>query len=197
MPLVIPMQITTVTGVTFPLVASVGDMSVDRLKQGMPAGVPPTQADTVGVSVTVVSQTGADGQPGTAGAAGASGGSSVVADFDGLFATDSTSEAVLKASLCNFGSLPSGMVTMTFTARGQTFGGAVGTWRLRLGGSDSSVDGTVLATLSITSATLDTISVSASFSNPNSTQVVKLTGVSSVNGLDTMLESVVCTFAQG
>ena len=197
MPLVIPMQITTVTGVTFPLVANVGDMSVDRLKQGMPAGVPPTQADTVGVSVTVVSQTGPDGKPGTSGAPGASGGSGITADFDGLFATDSTSEAVLKASLCNFGALPSGTVTMTFTARGQTFGGATGTWRLRLGGSDSAVDGTILASLSVTSSSLGTVSVSASFSNPNGNQVGKLTGASSVEGLDTELESVVCSFAQG
>ena len=197
MPLVIPMQIATVTGVTFPLVASVGDMSVDRLKQGMPAGVPPTQADTVGVSVTVVSQTGPDGQPGEAGAPGAGWAGSISADFDGLFATDSTSEAVLKASLCNFGGLPAGLITMTFTARGQSFGGAYGTWRVRLGGSDGSVDGTVLATLAITSSSLGNVSASASFANPNGMQVVKLTGLSSVTGLDTELESVVCTFAQG
>jgi hypothetical protein len=198
MPLVIPMQITTVTGVTFPLVANVGDMSVDRLKQGMPAGVPPTQADTVGVSVTVVSQTGPDGQPGDPGAPGASGGGSgATVDFDGLFATDSTSETVLKPSLCNFGALPSGMVTMVFTARGMTAGGATGTWNLRLGGSDTGVDGTVLATLSVTSSSLATVSASASFTNPNATQVVKLTGASSVEGLDAEIESVVCTFAQG
>lgn len=197
MPLVIPMQITTVTGVTFPLVANVGDLSVDRLKQGMPAGVPPTQADTVGVSVTVVSQTGPDGNPGGAGAPGGPGPGGIPADFDGLFATDATSESVLKTSLCNFGALPTGTITMTFTARGQTLGGATGTWRVRLGGTDGVVDGTILTSLSVTSSSFGTVSATATLTNPGGSQIVKLSGMSSVLGLDTELESVTCTFTQG
>ena len=196
MPLVIPMQITTVTGVTFPLVASVDEMSVDRLKAGMPAGVPASQIDTVGVTVTVVSQTGPAGAGGVAGAPGANTGG-VSADFDGLFATDSTSETVVKAVLCQFSNLPSGMVTLTLTARGLALGGATGTWKVRIGGTDGGADGTVLATLTATSSSMGNVSASASFTNPNTASVVKLTGVSSVTGLDTELESVVCSFVQG
>jgi hypothetical protein len=196
MPLVVPMRIETVTGVSFPLVAAVGEMSVDRLKQGLPQDLPATQAGTVGQTVTVVSQIGPGGATGAAGAPGANTGG-ISADFDGLVATDSATETVLKAALCAFGNLPSGMVTMAFTARGFTLGGATGTWKLRLGGTDGGVDGTVLATITVTSSSYATVSTSASFSNPNGNQVLKLTGMSSVLGLDTQLESVICTFVQG
>ena len=86
---------------------------------------------------------------------------------------------------------------MSFSARGMSFGGAAGTWRVRLGGTDSGTDGTVLATLSVTASSLATVATSATFSSPGGTQILKLTGTSSVEGLDTVLESVICTFSAG
>ena len=196
MPMVVPMRIETVTGVTFPLIAAVGEMSVDRLKQGLPQGVPDSQAGTVGQTVTVVSQTGPGGAAGVAGAPGANA-SGLGVDFDGMFATDSVSETVLKTTLFDFSRLPGGSVTMSLSARGLALGGATGTWKVRVGGTDRGVDGTVVATLSVTAGSLATVSSSPSFTNPGGTQIVKLTGASSVAGLDTELESVSCGIAQG
>lgn len=197
MPLVVPMRIETVTGVQFTLVAAVGEMNVDRLKEGLPQDVPSSQGGTVGQTITVVSQTGPAGRDGPAGIAGAAGIGGVAADFDGFFATDSVSETVLKTVLCALGSLPGGTLTMTLTARGLALGGATGTWKVRIGGTDGGVDGTVVATLSVTSGSLANVTASPSFTNPGGTQIVKLTGASSVGGLDTELESVVCSFVQG
>ena len=193
MSLVVPMQIETVDGVSFPLVAAVGDMNVDRLKQGLPQSIP-TQEEGDGVTITVVSQTGPAGAGGASGAPGASQGASLTVDF-GTLSTDTTSEAILDPGrIAHLEALPAGTLNVSLTGRGKALGGATGTFKLRLGGTDGGVDGTVLATLTITGSGYDTYSASGTVANPVAASLVKLTGYSSVTGLDAILESIVCVF---
>lgn len=194
MPIVAPMRVETVTGVSFDLVAGVNDMNVNRLNQGLPRTLP-TDARTVGVTVTVVSQSGADGRPGAQGAPGADGaGANLVVDFDGPYTTDLTSEAVLDPRTVNFVVLPAGTLTISVTGRGLAEGGATGTFRVRLGGTDGA-DGTVLATLTVTSSSWGTFTASGTLANPQSAQLVKLTGLSSTSGANVSLEGVSIAFS--
>jgi len=136
----------------FGFIASVGDMTVDLLKQGLANGVPATQNDVVGQTVKVVSQSGMDGQAGPAGAPGESGGiGSVTPNLDGLYVSDVASEVLFKEVLEDFSSLPSGTLAASFSAFARALDGATGTFRLRVGGTDGGVDGAVVATLTATS----------------------------------------------
>jgi hypothetical protein len=195
--LVVPLEIETVTGVVFPLVASVGEVSVDRLKAGLPTSQPATQSETVGTTITVVSQTGPAGPAGPQGAAASSSGVTLPVDFDGTFATDSTAEAVLSERLVSFAMLSSATITMSFSALCKALGGATGTWYVRLGGTDGAADGTLLGTLTVTSSSYVVATTSASLTNPLTSTRVKLTGRSSVTGLDTIAKAIVCTFQAG
>ena len=64
-------------------------------------------------------------------------------------------------------------------------GGATGTYRLRIGGTQGAVDGTILATLTTTQgaypSTPDTVTGS-SFSNPTAPRLIKVTGAASSAG---------------
>jgi hypothetical protein len=178
----------------FGFIASVGDVTVDVLKQGLPADLPATQGDVVGQTVTVVSQSGADGQAGPAGAPGADSGAAVEPNLDGLFATDTGNEDLHKQVLADFTRLPAGMLTLAFSAYARALGGATGTFRLRLGGTDGAVDGTLLATLTATSTSFQMLTTSASISNPTGRVLVKLTGQSNTLGLDAQVKSTVAIF---
>jgi hypothetical protein len=180
----------------FAFVASVGDMTVDLLKQGLANDVPATQGEIVGQTVTVVSQSGSDGQAGPAGAPGESGGSSadVQPDFDGLYATDAASESLFKEAIADFTVLPSGALTISFSAFARALGGSTGTFRLRVGGTDGVADGTILATLSATSSSFQMLTTSGSYTNPASRVLVKLTGQSSANGMDVQVKSTLARF---
>jgi hypothetical protein len=194
MPITMPMRIETVTGVTFDMVASVQDMSVNRMNEGLPK-VLPTQERTVGVTVTVVSQSGADGRPGAQGAPGANGaGANLTLDFDGPYTTDIGTESVLDPRTVNFALLPAGTLVMTVAGRGLAEGGATGTFRVRLGGTDAGVDGTILASLTVTASSWGTITASGTLTNPESNQLVKLSGLSSVAGLNVSLEGLSVSF---
>src|SRR5512145_2124423 len=160
MALILNVKGTTAQG-PFGFVANVGDLTVDLLKQGLPTGVPATQNEIVGQTVTVVSQSGMDGKAGPAGAPGESGGiSSVEPDLDGLYSTDAASEMLFKEVLEDFSVLPSGSLAIAFSAFARALGSATGTFRLRVGGTDGAADGAVVATLSVTSTSYQMVTAS-------------------------------------
>jgi hypothetical protein len=185
---------TSATG-PFGFIAGIGDVTVDLLKQGIDTGVPASQGDIVGQTITVVSQSGADGAAGAAGAPGESGGTSdVQPDFDGLYATDVAAESLLKEVIADFTVLASGPLAISFSAFARALDGATGTFRLRVGGSEGSADGTLLATLSVSSSSFQMLNTSGTYTNPMNRSLVKLTGQSSANGLDVQVKSTLARF---
>jgi hypothetical protein len=185
---------TSATG-PFGFIAGIGDVTVDMLKQGIDTGVPASQGDIVGQTITVVSQSGADGAAGAAGAPGESGGTSdVQPDFDGLYATDVAAESLLKEVIADFTVLASGPLAISFSAFARALDGATGTFRLRVGGSEGSADGTLLATLSVSSSSFQMLNTSGTYTNPMNRSLVKLTGQSSANGLDVQVKSTLARF---
>jgi hypothetical protein len=69
-----------------------------------------------------------------------------------------------------------------------------GTFRLRYGGTPDNADGTVLATMTTTSATYANASATASFSNPTGLQIVKVTAQNTTSLQDARIRAVVVTF---
>jgi hypothetical protein len=180
----------------FAFIAAVNDMSVDYLKQGLPAGIPATQGQVVGETISVVTEigpAGKAGEPGLPGASG-SGGAGVQPDLDGLFATDSGNEDLLKEAVADFSSLAQGTLTVAFSALISALNGATGTFRLRLGGTDGVVNGAVLATVSTASGSFVVVRATATVTNPTGQVLVKLTGQSSAVNSTILVKTTVAAF---
>lgn len=183
----------------FDFVASVDEMTMDRINQGLSEGLPATQNDIVGQTVTVVNQAGSTGERGEPGATGAAGmGTGIEPNLDGLFGTDSGNEDLLKEVLCNFSASSASTLVVRFSIDGMVDGAATGTWRIRMGGTEGAADGTTLATINnVTSTAWATYQVSASVSNPGGVQRVKLTGRTSQLGIATQVQSTLVQFSEG
>jgi len=191
----IPIRLQTAQG-PFDFVAAVGDTSVDFLKQGLPAGIPATQGEVVGQTITVVSQTGPTGPAGGAGSAGANAtGSTVEPNLDGLYATDSGNEDLLKEVVADFSGITSGSLTLAFSALVEALGGATATFRLRLGGTDGVAGGTLLATVTSASSSYAVVRATSTLTNPTGQPHIKLTGQSSAVNATVLVKSVVAVFA--
>jgi hypothetical protein len=176
----------------FTFIASIGDVSVEFLNQGNPQ-VPLVGQAAVAQQVTLISQTGPQGNPGIQGAGGGggiSGGALVAPSFDGVYASDVTTESVMDESLGNF--TPGGAtLTVHLTCYGKVPSGGTGTVAIRVGGTDEGIDGVVVVSAAISSvSSYQTITTSATFSNPGGTQPVKLTLQSSATGDDVIVKGV-------
>lgn len=178
----------------FDFVASVSDMTVDRLKQGMPADVPATQGEIVGTTITVVSQSGAGGITGIGGSTGGSGVQTVQPDLDGLYSSDVAAETLLKQVLADFAGISGATSSVAFSSYVRALGGATGTFRLRVGGTDGVADGTLVATLTVTSTSYQMVTTTGSVARPAGLAIVKLTSETSVTGLDAQIKSAVALF---
>lgn len=177
----------------FGFVMPVGDVTTDALSQGLRLQIPVDQTGIVGGTVTVINQAGPPGEAGPAGTGGTSG-AGVSPDFDGLYATDAGSEVLFKQVLADFSTLTAGSISIAFAATIRALDGATGTFRVRVGGTDNAVDGTVLATITTTSSTFTAVSISATVTNPVGLQKCKLTGQSSSVGKDVQVKSTLCEF---
>jgi len=190
----IPIRLQTADG-PFAFVAAVGDMGVDILKQGLPAGIPALQGDVVGKTITVVTEVGPAGKAGEAGAPGANAGATVEPDLDGLYASDSGNEDLLKEVVADFSGLEAGSISLAFSVLIESLNGATGTFRLRLGGTDGVADGTLLATVSTSSASYVVARATSMLTNPTGQQRVKLTGQTSALGSTVLVKSAVVLFS--
>ena len=190
----IPIRLQTADG-PFSFVAAVGDMGVDILKQGLPAGIPALQGDVVGKTITVVTEVGPAGKAGEAGAPGANAGATVEPDLDGLYASDSGNEDLLKEVVADFSGLEAGSISLAFSVLIESLNGATGTFRLRLGGTDGVADGTLLATVSTSSASYVVARATSTLTNPTGQPHVKLTGQTSAVGSTVLVKSAVAVFA--
>lgn len=177
----------------FDFVMPVGDVTTDALSQGLRLQIPVDQNGIVGGTVTVINQAGPVGPAGPTGTGGA-GGAGVAPDFDGLYATDAGSEVLFKQVLADFSTLTAGSISVMFAATIRALDGATGTFRVRVGGTDNAVDGTIIATITTTSSTFTAVSTSATVTNPEGLQKCKLTGQSSSVGADVQVKATLCEF---
>jgi len=178
----------------FDFVASVNDMTVDRLKQGMPSDAPATQGEIVGTTVTVVSQSGAGGPSILSVSGGGGGAQTVQPDLDGLYSSDVAAETLLKQVLADFSGITGTTAAVAFSSYVRAMGGATGTFRLRVGGTDGVADGTLVATLTVTSTSYQMVTGTGSVAKPVGLALVKLTAQTSVTGLDAQIKSAVAIF---
>jgi hypothetical protein len=115
----------------------------------------------------------------------------VAPNLAGLYAVDTTGEQFFTQDLADLTALTSSPMTVKFSARIMSVGGATGTFRVRLGGTERGVDGTIIASLTTISPTYETKSVTATVTNPGGISIIKLTGQTSVSGKDALVESVI------
>lgn len=189
--LVVELEGRSLTG-PFALVAQVGEMSIERLNAGIP-GAAPTGEDAVTQTVTIISQTGTPGTPGGPGVPGAPGSvdaAELRPDFDGLHASDLDTEVLVDQQHLNLAELAASPLTIALRAWAKADGGATGTIRVRVGGTDGQPDGTMVASASIVGATYSSVAGQGSIANPNAVVPVKLTLQSSSLGADVLAKEV-------
>lgn len=179
----------------FAFVADLGHVSVDFLKQGLPGDLPATQGEVVGRTVQVISLVGGGSTIIDNVGGGTGGAASVEPDLDGLYATDSGNEDLLKQGVVDFSALTGTQVAVEFYALIRALDGATGTFRLRLGGTDGVVDGTVVATITTGSGTYTTVRVTSLIARPTGTYTCKLTGQSNTAIKDVMVKSCKAIFS--
>lgn len=174
----------------FALIGLVGDMTVDKINQGI-AGQGPTGEEAVTQTVTVVTQTGLQGQPGPQGPAGPGGTTTreVCPDFDGLYACDAAAETWLDQSAEDFDLLAAGQRSVELLVRAKAPQGVSGTVRVRVGGTAEQPDGTLVATATVTGdGNYATYKATGSLTNPTGVQPVKLTLESGTEGQDLIVK---------
>jgi hypothetical protein len=139
-------------------------------------------------TVTQVVQ-GPPGPPGTStqGPPGPSGTASVTLNYDpDGYGDSSGAEVVVAQDDVNMGALAAS-VTLELVAAVLSQSGTA-TFRVRVGGGDRTVDGSIVATINATAASFVQKNNSSSFTNPNGLQRVKLTVQSSVSGQDAQID---------
>jgi len=175
----------------FSMVIPVSQLSQGLLNRGL-VGAAPAGASAVSEPITIVSQTGQQGAPGVPGASvGGGSGGGLVPNLDGFYASDVASEQFADGDQVDFSRLTSNPVALEFSFLGQVPSGGTGTVRIRVGGTAGALDGTVVATATITtSGSYATIGNTVTFTKPSGIQQVKLTIQSSTDGLDVLVKQV-------
>ena len=168
--------LTTSNG-PFELILAISSVTVDILDIGGTLATPIIP----GSGAVIAGPPGLAGVAGPAGPAGANGTPSITLDQDAQIADTSGAEVLIYQAAVNFGSLPAGTLTAEITAQIMAAAGTA-TFRVRLGGTDRAVDGTVLATMTTTSATFARATANGTFTNPTGIAYVKVTEQTSSPG---------------
>lgn len=184
----------------FRLILGVDQVTVAILNDGLPVvDIAPAVAPAALPQVVQV-----PGPQGPAGASGATGpaGAGVSSPDKALdepdeFASSSATEELITQFTFDFSTLPAGNISAIFAASVRVAGGATGTFRLYLGGTDGAINGTLLATISTTAAAFEARTVTnASFANPTGVQLLKITGQTSSAGQDARIKGSTVTLRQ-
>jgi hypothetical protein len=192
--LLIEISIDTEAG-PFSLVLGVSAVTVQILSVNgvQQATTTPAPAATSGGTTIIVtggtgSGVGPPGPPGPGGGAQAS-----ITFGDNVWSDDASgTENWVGQREVNMGSLP-GSITVEFVAQVRATSGTA-TFRLRLGGGDGAADGTVIATITTTSASFVEAVATATFSNPTGLKRLKVTIESSGAGETGEINGVTVTF---
>lgn len=131
-----------------------------------------------GSSVVIVAGPPGASVPGPPGPPGPGGSAQLTIDFgDDIHGDDSGAEVVLLQREISAGALPASL-TVEISGHFRSDSGTA-TFRVRLGGGDRAVDGTVIATVTTASATFAELSDTSTFVNPTGLLRLKVTAESS------------------
>lgn len=170
--ILVELEVTTAEG-PFRLVLKIGDLTVEILNDGLPVASETITTGTGTVAAAVVGADGAAGPPGPPGSPGSAGGAVVEIDDPAHYQSNTGAEDVIPLGLQDFDSLPGGTLSAKLVAWVSSAGGTA-TFRLRIGGTRAGADGTVVATITSTSATLEAKKATGTFANPGGLQALKL-----------------------
>lgn len=185
--------VTTIFGETFTLVMAATAISVSVLSvngvnvQTVAPSLPPN-------TQLVVGPVGGQGPVGATGAAGASGTPQWTLDFDENDGESSTgAEVVVYQRYINFSALPATLTAELGGLIASTAGTA--TFKMYLGGTSNTADGTLVATITTGSNTPTPANDSTvGVTNPRGWQFVKITAQSSANGETASIYNRTATF---
>ena len=177
----------------FDLVIAATSLTVQLLEVD---GVQTVTAPAAAAAANLVLLKGYPGDAGPPGADGSSGTPQMVLDFGdaiGVAGADgTTNEAVLFQRVVRFGDLPGSLVVAIASEILSQSG--TSTFRVRVGGSSLTADGTVALTITTASASFTIGSASAAFTNPTGNLYVKVTGQNAVGGQEAWMRGCLVSF---
>lgn len=160
----------------FTFVLSISTLTIELLFEG---DTPVVVAATATAATPVVAIPGDQGPPGPPGAPGASGGFTgweLALDDDSEHYVVGTTETILgNAWLADLTGAPADLTAALWMSAMVNAG--TGTVKLRIGGSESGIDGTVVATASVTATAFAAKTASAPYANPGGQVWVKVTAI--------------------
>jgi hypothetical protein len=157
----------------FQLVLGISEVTVAILRGGT---TQTTAAPTAAAAAPVIVEAASGGARGPSGPPGASGGAAsfeLAYDDDGEHLIEGTTETTIVSWLVNFAGAP-GTLTAALAASAK-IGTLTGTIRLRVGGTENGIDGTVIATTTVTATAFTAKFVNGGFANPTGQAWVKVT----------------------
>jgi hypothetical protein len=147
----------------------------------------------LGETVAVVGPTGAKGDQGPAGPPGVGTGIfETPLDEATEYYSSSGAEEVLAQFVVDFDALPSGSLSVRLSALLQSDSGTA-TYRVRVGGTDFGVNGTVVTTVTVGAGSFAMAGGINTITNPSGRQIVKLSAQSSGAGLAARIKDLVIT----
>jgi|GEM_PF-2280677 len=181
----IPITITDSDG-PFDLILLVTNTTVELLNQNQPATpIPPGQ---VGATINLA-QVGPPGPPGPAGPGGGGGGSGASLlglSFPKRMGSNTGTGEVIGQLTVDFNNVATGTITADLTGYANSAAGTA-TIKLYIGGTSNTVDGTLVGSTTVASASDTQIQIGAVFGNPTGVRLVKLVLQSSGAGIDAQL----------
>jgi hypothetical protein len=183
--LVVTMMLVDAQG-PFPLVLSIDALTVSVLNSGQPA-----QAATATTVVDVSAGAGAPGPAGPGGPSGppgpaGTGGGGIELSFGELLGSNTGAEEIAAQLTVDMSVLAASTVTVDLAGRALSASGTA-TFRLYLGGTYDTIDGTLVGSATTASASFAQIQISAAIANPTGLRPVKVTIQSSGATIDAQL----------
>ena len=163
--------------VEFTLIIGIADLTIDIYREGQTIPAQPTPATApVVVTVPQAGPPGPAGPTGSQGPAGSGGGGSglVLDDLEEYEPAGASEELLREFTLPDQSALDA-TLTIDWTSVAKVTGGT-GKIRVRVGGTQGAVDGTIVATIDVTETSYTLKSGSGSFTNPNADTFIKITG---------------------
>lgn len=170
----------------FDLILLVTALTVEVLNRNQPTVV--AEAGTVGatINLAVVGPPGPPGPAGSGGGGGGGGGGTLDLSFPKRMGSNAGSAEVVGQLTIDFNLLPGGTITVDLTGYASSAAGTA-TIRLYVGGTSNTVDGTLVGSTTVSSASDTQIQIGTTMTNPTGVRLAKLVLVSSGAAVDANL----------
>lgn len=159
----------------FTFILSISTLTIDLLFDGEPPMV--VAAAPTPVTLPIIGEQGPPGPAGAPGAAGGFSGFELSVDDDGEHYVVGTAETIIgHAWLVDLLGAPANLTAALWMSSMVNTG--TGTIRLRIGGSETGIDGTIVASATVTSTSFSAKTASGPYTNPTGQVWVKVTAMS-------------------